>query len=473
MSSSPNETENWVVCPVCHQANPAGTKFCKVCWGAGLEGEELVPTKDLERVLQWHRSRDRRRRNLIRLAIWGGVSVVVLAIAWFFFRNYTDVLSPISANLSSDSPPGQWSMFRHDLLNTGASGNNAVLPTGTLKWSFATGDAVQGSAVVVAGTVYFGSRNGKVYALDAQTGVEKWHFTTENRVDSSPAVVDGRVYIGSNDGHLYSLDAMTGKQLWQVNTFYPVTSSPSVVNGVVYFGADDYCVYAVDARTGAKIWKYNTGGPVQASPVVANGLVYAPCGGQYIFVLNASNGRPRLRFRTSDSTYASAAVMGETALIGNFRGEVYVFNGHARNWPLEYELKPYWIQVWAFGLAPAPPLESGWLWGYRVGSTISATPAIKDDVAFVGTDGNLVALDLESRTTLWKFASGGDIGSSPAVAGDVVYFGCQDGKVYAVNKNDGTKLWDFSTGGQVNSSPTLVDGVLYVGSYDGSLYAIK
>ena len=471
--SSSQETEFWLVCPVCYKPNPAGTKNCKYCWGAALGGQKLVPNDQLEGVLHEHQLRVRRRRRTLQLAIAGSALVVLFLIVFPILRNYTDVLSPVPSTMSSNSLPGEWAMFRHDSLNTGAAGINDVLPQGNLKWSFTTGDAIHSSAAVSNGTVYFGSRNGKVYALDAETGRERWEFQTGSRVDSSPAVVGGRVYVGSNDGFLYALDASSGKQLWKFGTFYPVASSPSVADGKVFFGADDYHVYAVDAVRGTRIWRFYAGGPVDSSPVVANGLVYVASGLDFTYVLNASNGRPRLRLKTYDSSYGSVAVSGSTGMIGNYQSDFYVFNGDARNWPLEYELRPYWLQVWAFGFAPHPPPQSGLLWGMKLGHNMIASPTVQGDKVYVGVDQNLVAVDLQAKKKTWTFATQGTVSSSAAVAGGTLFVGSQDGHLYAVNSSDGKKVWDYETGGQITASPALVDGVIYVGSHDGKFYALK
>jgi len=34
----------------------------------------------------------------------------------------------------------------------------------------------------------------------------KWRFETDGRVESSPAVVGGTVYVGSGDDHVYALE---------------------------------------------------------------------------------------------------------------------------------------------------------------------------------------------------------------------------------------------------------------------------
>jgi len=45
-----------------------------------------------------------------------------------------------------------------------------------------------------------------VYALEAADGTEQWRFQTGDRVFSSPAVVDGTVYVGSRDGTVSALE---------------------------------------------------------------------------------------------------------------------------------------------------------------------------------------------------------------------------------------------------------------------------
>jgi len=58
-------------------------------------------------------------------------------------------------------------------------------------------------------------------------------------VFSSPAVANGTVYVGSEDNNVYALNATTGAKVWSFTTGSSVYSSPAVANGVVYVGSDD------------------------------------------------------------------------------------------------------------------------------------------------------------------------------------------------------------------------------------------
>ena len=78
---------------------------------------------------------------------------------------------------------------------------------GTPIWGFVTGGDVRSSpAIGSEGTVYVGSEDNKLYAINGKTGVKLWEFETGDRVRSSPAIgSDGTVYIGSHDNKLYAI----------------------------------------------------------------------------------------------------------------------------------------------------------------------------------------------------------------------------------------------------------------------------
>src|SRR5262249_1641392 len=79
--------------------------------------------------------------------------------------------------------------------------------TGAKKWEFVTDDQVNTPVAIAAdGTVYFGSDDFKVYAVDGATGVKKWEFRTEYMVEGGATIAsDGTVYFLGWDGLLYAL----------------------------------------------------------------------------------------------------------------------------------------------------------------------------------------------------------------------------------------------------------------------------
>ena len=74
-----------------------------------------------------------------------------------------------------------------------------------------------------------------------------WEFETGRPVYSSPAIgSDGTVYVGSQDDKLYAINGKTGDKLWEFETRYRVFSSPAIgSDGTVYGGSEDNKLYAI------------------------------------------------------------------------------------------------------------------------------------------------------------------------------------------------------------------------------------
>lgn len=164
----------------------------------------------------------------------------------------------------------------------------AIETSGTERWRFSTNTphgGMQSSPAVVDGTVYVGSDNNYVYALDAETGDCDWRFQTNRWVRSSPAVVDGTVYLGSADNYVYALDAETGNCDWRFQTEGRVNTSPMIASDEVYVGTSMYknpdnnlsepesFLYSIDAATGNGTWRFKMKGSV-VSPVMADGVIF-------------------------------------------------------------------------------------------------------------------------------------------------------------------------------------------------------
>ena len=83
-----------------------------------------------------------------------------------------------------------------------------------------------------------------VKAQSSSLAEQKWDFETGGVVGSSPTVVEDTVYFGSLDGNLYAVETSSGELKWSFGTGDFVFSSPTVVDGTVYFGSDN--LYAVE-----------------------------------------------------------------------------------------------------------------------------------------------------------------------------------------------------------------------------------
>ena len=83
----------------------------------------------------------------------------------------------------------------------------AKVAGGVKLWEFETGSTVTSDPAIGSdGTVYVGSQDNKLYAINGKSGVKLWEFETGNDVDSSAAIgSDGTVYVGSVDKKVYAI----------------------------------------------------------------------------------------------------------------------------------------------------------------------------------------------------------------------------------------------------------------------------
>jgi len=119
------------------------------------------------------------------------------------------------------------------------------------------------------------------------------------------------------------------------------------------------------------------------------------------------------------------------------------------------------------------PKEKSLLWSadnINTGDYTAAksSPSLFRDMVFVGGDtGILSAFNKFTGELQWEFQTGDEvkgIHSTPAIADNKVFFGSYDHNVYALDLTTGKEIWRYDTGGWVGSSPTVYDGKLFVGS---------
>ncbi len=128
------------------------------------------------------------------------------------------------------------------------------------------------------GTIYIGSWDGSLYALDGTTGEVRWKVATGAHIYASAALgADGTIYVGSTDGSLYAVSP-DGHLLWTFDTLDPIRSSPSVDGrGRIYFGAGDGALYALDPD-GTRAWSYDATtqdrNDLNSSPVLGSERIY-------------------------------------------------------------------------------------------------------------------------------------------------------------------------------------------------------
>jgi outer membrane protein assembly factor BamB len=275
-----------------------------------------------------------------------------------------------------------------------------------LKWKYQTSDMVGStSAIGSDGTIYVGSWDGYLYALNPD-GTLKWKYQTSNWIYSSPAIgSDGTIYVGSGDSYLYALNP-DGTLKWRHQTGGWIYSSPAIgSDGTIYVGSGDGYLYALNPD-GTLKWKYQTGGWIYSSPAIGgDGTIYVGSGDSYLYALNP-DGTLKWKHQTGGWIYSSPAIGSDgTIYVGSYDGYLYALNP---DWTLK--------------------------WKYQTSNWIYSSPAIgSDGTIYVGSyDGYLYALNPDG-TLKWKYQTSNWAYSSPAIGSDgTIYVGSDDGYLYAL-----------------------------------------
>lgn len=367
---------------------------------------------------------------------------------------------------------GQSPQFRGEPAHSGVVTTDGVERLGGVAWTFRTDGAVRSSPALHDGTLYVGSADGHLYALDAASGALRWRFDAGSPIASSPAVTGSVVMISSRDGTLHGLAVGDGRSLWRLETgpdlplpwghegWDYLHSSPTVADGVVYWGSGDGYLHAIEPSSGLQRWTVRTGGRIRSTPAVSGGLVVVGGSDGRVYAVDARTGEERWTFETAGATldaadfgYDRRQIIASPAIVD---GRVYVGSRDASLYALH---AADGTLAWTFDEPSAWIIASAAVDDGRVFSTRSSS-------------GNIRAVVRETGEELWRVQTHGFVYSSPVLVGDVLYVGRGDGLLSAFNASDGEELWSYRTEAGINSTPVVHGGRIYVGSDDGRVYAL-
>ena len=252
--------------------------------------------------------------------------------------------------------PEDWYTFMHDLGFSGISSDQSLTPPLKLLWKFKTGGPLHASPVIANGTLYIGSTDGKLYALDAKQWGIKWVFDAGDAIRYSATVLGNQVYFSARNDKVYALDANTGEKLWEFKTKSWMDAPPIVVDDKVYIGAFRSNIYLLNAKTGelearrertvrirnieygcvngvfrpvrpehnAKAWRDHTAGS-ESYPVTANGTVYIGARDGRIHGFDSMSQAETWVYQTGGFVNAAPAISDGILYAASGDGYVYAF----------------------------------------------------------------------------------------------------------------------------------------------------
>jgi outer membrane protein assembly factor BamB len=172
--------------------------------------------------------------------------------------------------------------------------------------------------VMAGGTLYVGSIDHGLYALDGSTGEIRWRHEVGAPIYASVALDGNELIAGCFDGTVLRLDRRTGAELARVKLGGPIASAPVVVGETVIVGCRDYLLYGLKRTDLAVAWRDSFWFSwVESVPRVADGLIYV--GGsdfRRVSALEPGTGATRWAADVRGLTWGSPVVTATTIFAG-------------------------------------------------------------------------------------------------------------------------------------------------------------
>jgi len=149
--------------------------------------------------------------------------------------------------------------------------------TGRKKWDYPTSKSwVNGTPAVRDGMVYAGtSDSSRFMALDARTGRLRFNFDAKAYVFSSAALAGDLAYFGSHNGRLYAVNAKTGQLAWQFQTEASKRDPMKVLNADGSLNQQSFApVFGDFQDMYVDFYRFISAGAILGSPAIDGGVVY-------------------------------------------------------------------------------------------------------------------------------------------------------------------------------------------------------
>ncbi|MFT6287334.1 MAG: polyvinyl alcohol dehydrogenase (cytochrome) [Alcanivorax sp.] len=341
------------------------------------------------------------------------------------------------------------------LENGGLSADNSMELE--LKWAFAFPNAIQARSqpAVAGGTVFVGSQNGNVYALDAKAGCVRWTFRASAEVRTAIVIspwsvgdtdASPKIYFGDILARAYAVDARSGELLWTKKVDdHPnatITGTPTLVGDRLFVPVSSLevvaavdpeyacCTFrgsmvALNASSGDLLWKSYTidDEPANAGKTDVGTTILAPSGAPIWNSPTVDLDRGQIYAGTGEN-YSSPAEGGSDAIIA------FDMATGKKNWITQTTTGDAWnaaCLTYFTSDAANCPEENG------------------PDFDYSGAS---ILLKLENKK-------------------DILVAGQKSGIIYGFNPDNGEVIWESRVGrggvqGGVHFGMAAGDGLLYV-----------
>lgn len=344
-------------------------------------------------------------------------------------------------------------------------------------------------AIANDGTIYFGSNDGKIYAVNPNTGLSiggSWPITLQNLVSSivtgpnsmytTPLISpNGTIYIGSNEGIFYALNP-NGSLKWKVpSPSGPLQSSPIMdASGTIYYAVNKYVVAIGDAgyqHYSKWTGPYSATDNVISSPALgANGYLYFASVDGWVYALDSFTGDFVWNYDTGQPIYAAPAVDASNNVIvgngSNMDGSLYYLDGINGGLSANWAINPF---VPSYTTSQEGPIYN--------------SVAVHGNTIYLSTIAYVYSINRLNGNVNWTYYKTNFYYTSPivdasgniyvsSITADLRNSSVNRGMLHSI-KSDGTENWNYDTGVVERLAPPVLssNGRLYLTSTANNIYA--
>jgi outer membrane protein assembly factor BamB len=282
-------------------------------------------------------------------------------------------------------------------------------------WTAVDGEATT-PPLKIENTIFFSTRSGKIYSVNATTGAKNWELMLDAHSERPIVFSDGQLYIMTVGQVAYSLDAASGKRLWVYDAGFPEhlivrrPPAPVIFEGKVIFAVSSGELVSLKADDGKLVWRYN--------PLYMDNRFHDPVGDMVLL-----NGK--LLITRYDGLVAQIEMGADKKVI--------------------WQDKTTSVSTSTF----------------RSGRYYAAL-----------VSGEVIAYDATNGRSIWRVNTGATA-TYLQVGENAVYAIANDGRMFALDMTNGQILWIEDLGSRIAAPPILTENKMYISTGLRNVYGYK
>ena len=189
-------------------------------------------------------------------------------------------------------------------------------------------------------TLYLGSENGYLFALDASNGEQRWQAVISGEILAPATVEDQTVVVNTGAGSLYAFNEETGEELWRSESDVPPLSlrgisTPLATNGGVLVGTSTGHLKVSVLDTGLTAWETAIATPtgatelerivdIDAKPLIFGGTVYTVAYNGTLAAVEFRSGR--VIWKREYGSFRNVTLSGNRLFVVDINSNIYALD---------------------------------------------------------------------------------------------------------------------------------------------------